>query len=131
MTSQNLIVVIYDGQCRFCKASVDWVKQKLHLTAIPFQQTELHQFGLTYDQVSKSVHVIVESQTYSSSTAVAYLLKRRGNRFIAVLITASGPLGRRGYHWIAANRNGKIVKIVTKLLERSNSKYKFRNLGGG
>ena len=121
-SSKDKIIVIYDGKCRFCKASVDWIQQNLSITAIPFQEAELAKFNLTLDQVSKSVHVITDSRTYSGADAIACLLKHRGNRGLSFLITGSGALGRWTYRWIANHRNSFLVRKITTWLEHSNSK---------
>ena len=126
ISSKDKIVVIYDGQCRFCQASVDWIQQKLSITAIPFQVAELEKFNLTLDQVSKSVYVIADSCNYAGANAIAYLLKNRGNRGLSSLITGSGALGRWAYRWIATHRKSFFVRKMTTWLEYSNSKN-----GGG
>lgn len=33
------IIVLTDGQCRFCKASMDWVAKKLEVEALAYQKT--------------------------------------------------------------------------------------------
>ena len=126
ISSEDKIIVIFDGQCRFCQASVDWIQQKLSVTAIPFQEAELKKFNLTLEQVSKAVHVIAHSQNYSGADAIACLLKHRGNHGLSSLITGSGTLGRWSYRWIATHRNSFLVRKITRWLEHSNS-----NNGGG
>lgn len=126
ISSKDKIIVIYDGQCRFCQASVDWIQQKLSITAIPSQEAELGKFNLTLEQVSKSVHVILDSRTYSGADAIACLMKYRGNRGLSSLITGSGALGRWSYRWIATHRNSFLVRKITRWLENSNLKN-----GGG
>jgi predicted DCC family thiol-disulfide oxidoreductase YuxK len=110
------ITVIYDGQCEFCQQSVTWIQRKLVITALPFQTSELAPFNLTKEQCAKQVYVISEGITYGGAAAIAILLKRRGNRIQSGLITASGPMGRAGYRWIASHRNSWPVKLATKAL---------------
>jgi predicted DCC family thiol-disulfide oxidoreductase YuxK len=110
--------VIYDGDCRLCQASVNWLRLKLDIAAEPFQRANLERFGLTREECAKEVIVHTTQSTYRGATAVAYLLRARGNRLASLLITASGPLGRYGYHWVATHRNSLAITLLTRLLER-------------
>lgn len=113
------ITVIYDGECRFCIAALNWARLKLSFTALPFQSSDLTPFGLTKDECAKEVVVIAEGATYRGATAIAYLLKARGNTTLSLLITASGKLGHFGYRWVATHRNSALIKALTLLLERA------------
>jgi len=110
--------VIFDGDCRLCQASVDWLRLKLDIEVEPFQSANLERFGLTRDECAKEVIVHTSSATYRGASAVAYLLRARGNHLASSVITASGPLGRAGYHWVATHRNSAPIKLLTRFLER-------------
>jgi predicted DCC family thiol-disulfide oxidoreductase YuxK len=112
------ITVIYDGQCELCKNSVHWVERRLPITALDFHTAELATFGLTKQQCSREVFVITDHTRVSGAVAVAFLLSRRGNKFLASLITLSGPLARITYRWIAGHRNTWPVKALSSLLAR-------------
>lgn len=112
------VTVIYDGQCRFCVASLGWLKKKIKVNAIAFQEAPLEKYGLTSAQCSKEVFVVTKNETYSGAGAIAYLLNLRGNKKTSSILRISGPLGRSGYRWVAAHRNSVLVRIVTKILER-------------
>jgi predicted DCC family thiol-disulfide oxidoreductase YuxK len=112
----NPITVIYDGECEFCRQSVTWIHGKLQITALPFQTAELSSFNLTREQCAKQVYVISEDTTLGGATAIAFLLKSRGNRFQSTMITISGPIGRSAYRWIASHRKSWPVKLATKVL---------------
>jgi predicted DCC family thiol-disulfide oxidoreductase YuxK len=116
------ITVIFDGQCEFCQQSVAWIQLKLDLTALPFQTSDLSSFNLSREQCAKQVYVIADGTTYGGAAAIAFLLKRRGNRIQAGLITASGPIGRASYRWIASHRNSWPVKFSTRILTYLNGK---------
>ena len=120
---ENQIVVIYDGECAFCKSSIEWIKQRLVVDAKPFQQTDLAKYGLTFQQCSESVQVIAHSTVLAGAPAIAFLLKKRGNRLLSMFITASGPFGRFGYKWIAAHRSSRVVSALHQILKSSNSRY--------
>jgi predicted DCC family thiol-disulfide oxidoreductase YuxK len=124
MSLSKHIVVIYDGQCQFCQASIDWIEQKLVVDSKAFQQADLASYGLTLDQCSKSVHVVADGTIFFGAAAIAYLLRKRGNRALSLLITTLGPFGRVGYKWVSLHRNSLIVKVVHRLLNQSNSRYK-------
>jgi predicted DCC family thiol-disulfide oxidoreductase YuxK len=113
------VTVVYDGDCRFCRASVGWVQKKLQVNAIAFQEAPLEKYGLTSEQCSKSVFVLTENQTYLGAGAVAFLLNLRGNTKASMFIKGSGPIGRSGYRWVAAHRKSILVRAMTKILERS------------
>ncbi len=116
--SASEATVIYDGDCRLCQASVNWLRFKLDIAAVHFQSANLERFGLTREECVKEVIVHTASATYRGAAAVAYLLRARGNGFASLLITAAGPLGRFGYHWVATHRNSAPIKLLTRLLER-------------
>ena len=126
---ENQIVVIYDGECAFCKSSIEWIKQRLVVDAKPFQQTDLAKFGLTNQQCSKSVQVIANGAVLAGAPAIAFLLKKRGNRLLSLLITASGPLGRFGYKWVAAHRSSKVVSALHQILKFLNSRHEKKLQG--
>lgn len=113
------ITVIYDGQCRFCKASLNWVQKRLLVNAVAFQDGGLEKFGLTVEQCSKEVFALYENQRFARADAVAFLLKQRGNKVAAFLIKNSGNLGRSGYRWVALHRNSLLIRIATRILEKS------------
>ena len=116
------ITVIFDGQCEFCQQSVTWIQRRLVITALPFQTSDLAPFNLTKEQCAKQVYVISAGTTYGGATAIAFLLRRRGNRIQSGLITASGPVVRAGYRWIAGHRNSWPVKLSTRILTHLNRK---------
>jgi len=113
------IIVLTDGECRFCEATMAWVSKKLDVNAIAYQTADLSQYGLTYEQCSKAVHVLHAGKTYVGAAAIAYLLGQRGNWILSFIVHASGLLGRFGYKWVAANRNSLLIRTATKLIERS------------
>jgi predicted DCC family thiol-disulfide oxidoreductase YuxK len=120
----NQIVVIYDGQCQFCKASIDWIEQKLVVDPKAFQETDLASYGLTFEQCAKAVHVVTGEKVLVGAAAIAYLMNKRGNRALSLLITTSAPFGRFGYKWVSTHRDSLVVKAIHRLLDQSNSRYK-------
>lgn len=113
------VTVVYDGECRFCRASLGWLQKKLQVRAIAFQSASLETYGLTFEQCSKEVFVLTKNKTYSGAEALAFLLDCRGNKKSSLFIKRSGPVGRFGYRWVALHRNSVLVRAITKILERS------------
>ena len=111
------IIVIFDGRCQLCKNSIFWIEKKLRIKALDFHTTDLSKFNLTLEQCAREVFVLADEKTFSGAKAVAFLLRRRGNKFLALLITLSGPLGRIGYKWVAHNRSSTPVKLLTRFLK--------------
>ena len=111
-------IVIYDGQCEFCIAWLRWLQLKMEVTAISIHDADLTQYGLSFDECSRSVFVVTPTGNYAGATAIALLLKARGNRLAALLLSSLGPIGRTGYRWIASHRNSIAIRYWTKLLER-------------
>ena len=112
----NKLIVIYDGQCELCKRSITWVKKRLVIDAITYQDSDLTIFGLTATQCAKAVYVIDGQSQYEGADAVALLLKKRGNKVLAMVLSASGPIGRWGYHWVASHRSSLLVRILSRLI---------------
>ena len=111
------ITVIYDGHCQLCKNSIAWISKKLAINVVDFHTAELTRYGLSREQCAREVFVITPENRYSGAQAAAFLLKARGNKVLAAVITISGPLGRAGYRWVAGNRNSWPVKILSWLLK--------------
>jgi predicted DCC family thiol-disulfide oxidoreductase YuxK len=115
----NAIVVLTDGDCRFCEATLGWMQKKLVVDATPFQDADLAKYGLSYQECSEALHVVHAGKVYVGADAIAYLLGRRGNWMLGFIVRASGLLGRFGYQWVAGHRNSWIIRFATKMIERS------------
>jgi len=112
----STITVIFDGDCEFCQQSITWIQRKLVVDAIAFQTADLQPFNLTKEQCAKQVYVVSDSITYSGADAIRYLLKKRGNRIGAMLLGATGNVGRAGYRWVASHRSSWVIKVATRVL---------------
>ena len=113
------IVVLTDGECRFCEATLAWMQKKLVVDATPYQRADLAKHGLTMAECEKALHVVNAGKVYVGADAIAYLLGRRGNWVLGFIVRASGPLGRFGYKWVASHRDSWVIRFATKVLERS------------
>ncbi|MTA86509.1 MAG: DUF393 domain-containing protein [Actinobacteria bacterium] len=123
LAMENQIIVLYDGECAFCESSIQWIEQRLDVDSKSFQKADLTKYGLTYQECSKSVQVILTGSVLAGAPAIAFLLKKRGNRLLGLFVIASGPLGRFGYKWIAAHRSSHVVAALHQILKLSNSRH--------
>jgi predicted DCC family thiol-disulfide oxidoreductase YuxK len=112
----STITVIFDGDCEFCQQSVQWIQHKLVVEALAFQTADLETFNLTKEQCAKQVYVITDGEVYGGADAIRYLLKKRGNRIGAMLLGATGNLGRAAYRWVASHRSSWVIKVATRVL---------------
>ena len=117
MATKGLITVIYDGQCRFCRACLSWLEEKVKVEKFAYQDIDTTPFGLTKEECSKQVYIQYQGQMSGGASAIAILLKARGNKVTAFLISHSGPLAAMGYRWVAANRNSWVIRKLTQKLE--------------
>jgi predicted DCC family thiol-disulfide oxidoreductase YuxK len=114
------IVIIYDGECGFCKECVRWVEKRAVVTALPFQSADLARYGLTYDRCSKEVVAIINGKVFGGADAVAKLLRVSGHKNLGTIVKLSGPIGRNAYKWVAANRNSRVVHAIHLLVKLFN-----------
>jgi predicted DCC family thiol-disulfide oxidoreductase YuxK len=112
----STITVVFDGDCEFCQQSITWIQHKLVVEAIAFQTADLQPFNLIKEQCAKQVYVITDSEVYGGADAIRYLLKKRGNRVGAILLGATGNVGRAGYRWVASHRSSWVIRVATRVL---------------
>lgn len=110
--------VIYDGECDFCISCVKWVKARTQINALPNQSINPAEYGVTKAQCEKSV-VVIADRTYFAAKAVALLLNQSGHKFLGLTLRLSGPIGEFGYRYVAAHRNGSLVKALHIVIEKS------------
>lgn len=109
-------ILIYDGECEFCRQSLTWMRKKVEVQAFPFQSYDTDQHGLSKERCSKEVILIVDGKISGGADAIALLLHQRGNKLLSFAIKASGGLAHAGYRWIATHRNLLPVRLATKAL---------------
>ena len=111
-------IVIYDGECGFCKSCVAWVKARREIEAIPNQIIDPAAYSITREQCEKSV-VVITDRTYFSAKAIAELLVLCGNPYLAKFLKLSGPIGEWGYKYVAKHRDGLLVRILHYLIKKT------------
>ncbi|PHX75420.1 MAG: hypothetical protein CK545_05095 [Actinobacteria bacterium] len=113
------MILIYDGECEFCRNCVQWIQSRVQLRAIPYQEADLAQFLLSEAEAASSVHLILDNRTLSGAVAVAYLLKLTRFKFLGVVINGVRPLSQIAYQWIASHRNSRTVRVLNRMIQRS------------
>ena len=105
-------VLIYDGDCGFCRQCLDWGLR--NLTAFPAylasQDARAKEFGLTEAELAAQVWLVGGGLRLGGASAVAYLLRMQPNlgwRILGVLMVAALPISNLIYKWVAKNR-GKL-----------------------
>lgn len=112
------VIVIFDGQCRLCRASVSWLQMRCEVEANSFHTIDPSRYGLTLSECESQVIAISGTHIFKGAAAVAFLMAHRGNRATAVFIKASGPIGRATYKWISTHRNSLPVRALTRVIEK-------------
>jgi predicted DCC family thiol-disulfide oxidoreductase YuxK len=106
--------LVFDGDCAFCTASVDWMKRwcRPAVRFVPWQHLELAAHGLTEEQVTTAVQwlaVADDAPVRSGAAAVARVLLRSRWPWRPVgalmLIPPISWLAALGYRIVAANRH--------------------------
>ena len=116
--TENLPVVIYDGNCGFCFDCVQWVKRQTEVVAVASQSIMPADYGVTREQCEISVVVINGGQIYFAAAAVSFLLSECGHWLGSWLLRVSGGLGEAGYRYVANHRSGLLVRILHWYVKR-------------
>ncbi|MGW4125821.1 thiol-disulfide oxidoreductase DCC family protein [Nocardia sp. NPDC004711] len=105
-------LVVFDGDCAFCTASVDRIRNRIRpdVEFVPWQRLDLPALGLTEQQVESAVQWIDgEGGRASGARAGALLLRRAAQPWRAVgtimLIPPVSWLAAMVYRLIAKNRH--------------------------
>ena len=83
-------LLIFDGDCGFCTTATNFILK--HTTtpieAQPFQYLDPTSFGLTLEQVTAKVYLVIDGENYSGHEAFSMLFQIQNN----VLLRALGKL---------------------------------------
>lgn len=104
-------VLIFDGDCGFCTTTANWIKKnsKVALEIAPYQWTELGQYGLTTEEATARVQVVVGDKVFAGHYCMSQLLLIQPNillKLVGALMVLPGldSISAKVYEWIAANR---------------------------
>ena len=113
LPAQENIVLIYDGDCQFCRLSLEFGLRVLNAFPlyVAFQRINPSDFGLTTDQVKSQIWTVGAGRPPSGGhLAVAELLGLQTNWFYRALgwLVRTPPtswIAKKLYFFIAANRH--------------------------
>ena len=73
--------LIFDGDCGFCTSCANWVAthSSTTITVVPWQLTDVTAFGLTNQETSRRVYLVVGDKHYSGHRAFARILIAQRN----------------------------------------------------
>lgn len=106
-------VVIFDGQCNFCRSGVEhlnWLDRRSRLSFISLHDPRVSERypDLTHDDLMEQMYVVDQSgQRYGGSDAVRYLSRRLSWLWPAMPILhlpGTAGLWRWAYHQVAKRR---------------------------
>ena len=114
MKSPRPATLVYDGECPFCRASVEWFQERALPGTIEFLSSQSEQRRarfpwLTDEQCNAAMQLVLpDRRTLSGGHALPQLFERlRGWRHIAWLMRLLTTLRLTGpiYRWIARHRH--------------------------
>jgi predicted DCC family thiol-disulfide oxidoreductase YuxK len=112
MTKSETAVLIFDGDCGFCTTTANYIKanSSVSIEIHPWQWIELADYGLTKEQASAKVQMVVNSKNYSGHKAFAKILRIQNQWWFKVLggILVIPPFSwgaRVGYYFVAKYRH--------------------------
>lgn len=103
-------LLIYDGDCAFCKRSLKWAID--HLSTMPryvaYQKLDLSEYFLTLPEAESQVWLILEGRQLGGHRAIAWLFSSQSQlhwRLLGGFISITTPISGWVYAWIAKNRH--------------------------
>ncbi len=104
--------MIYDGECGFCRRSVDLVRRwdrERRLAVVPFQdQARVAAFGIPLPALAAAMHLVYpDGRVFAGADAAPEILRLLpGKRWLAWVFRMPGVpwAARRLYAWIARRR---------------------------
>jgi predicted DCC family thiol-disulfide oxidoreductase YuxK len=103
-------LLIYDGDCAFCKQSLKWALEKFpeFCRYVAFQKVDFDEFGLKLADVQSQVWLIEGEKRLGGHRAVSWLFRQQKSlwwRTLGALIDAFSPISALVYRWVANNRH--------------------------
>lgn len=104
--------LIFDGDCGFCTTTANFIaKHSSSPIAIhPWQFIDVSQYGLTEEQVSAKVYMVVNGRAFAGHEAFAQILKLQKNLLLRafgaiIMLPPASWLARPAYFFIAKYRH--------------------------
>ena len=105
-------VLIYDGDCGFCRRCLDWGQGNLMAfpAALPNQDESAAAFGLSKAELESQVWLFGHQLRLGGARAIAYIFRLQPQlhwRLLGLTMIAFLPISNAVYKWVARNR-GKL-----------------------
>ena len=104
-------LLIYDGDCGFCNASLIWAYKNLPImpAASPYQELDLSIYGLTLHEAESAVYLVSETYKHRGHIAIGWLFLGQTKTLYKIagrILTSKilSPIFSLGYTWVAKNR---------------------------
>ncbi|WP_266203932.1 thiol-disulfide oxidoreductase DCC family protein [Pontibacter kalidii] len=115
-------VLVYDGDCSFCKFWVNRWRRKTgaRVTYVPYQEVPDGFHGISHAQFRRSVYLITTyGQPLHGARAVAALLQLSGHstwHWLYHRVPLAGTVAEAGYRLVADNRDFfyKLTRLVIR-----------------
>lgn len=113
MNPEPAAIVLFDGVCNLCNASVNFVLDRdkrnyFRFAALQSQRggTLLHAYGIPQKAEPESIVLLENGKAYQGSTAALRIAKRLGGLWplLYAFIIVPRPIRDVVYKWIARNR---------------------------
>ena len=103
-------LLIYDGDCAFCKQSLKWALGKLpeFCRYVAYQKVDFSEFGLKLIDVQSQVWLIEGDRKHGGHHAVSWLFRQQKSlwwRTLGLIIETFSPISAIVYKWVANNRH--------------------------
>lgn len=103
-------LLIYDGDCAFCKQSLRWALDRLpeFCRYSAYQKVNFGELGLQLTDVQSQVWLIDGDLKLGGHLAVAWLFRQQcglGWRSLGLIIQIFSPVSALVYRWVAKNRH--------------------------
>lgn len=87
MTKSETAVLIFDGDCGFCTTTANYIKanSSVEIDVQPWQWLELADYGLTKEQASAKVQMVVNGKNFAGHKAFAKMLRIQKQWWFKVL----------------------------------------------
>ena len=112
MTKSETAVLIFDGDCGFCTTTANYIKahSSVEIDVQPWQWLALADYGLTKENASAKVQMVVNGKNFAGHKAFAKMLRIQKQWWFKVLgglmVTPSFSWGARvGYYFVAKYRH--------------------------
>ena len=115
-------IVVYDGECAFCRCSVRWATRRLRVDVryVAWQEIDVASLGLTVESCREAVQWVEDAQILSGHRAVTKLLRSAQQPWRTLGAIGDVPplrlVARGAYAVVKANRS-RLVHFCRQPIE--------------